>query len=437
MVKPTALATTLTETLVTRKENAMLSIIATRRHRRTTVTSLLLVSIAALTACSSSSSTSTSSSSANASGGTIKIGVITTLTGPIAPGVAGTLDGAKVAADVINSQGGVLGKKIQVLSADDGFDAATGVAAMRQMSGNGVGLFLSSADTDVCLGQEPLLQQLNAVMITLVCSTADLTGPNVNPRFFRVNSYIPELLGGLAAYVCDNLKGVTRFDEINYNYTTTVNASQVLAADFLHTCGIKQGTNVLTPSTTGAALPYVNDLLAHVGPNSAQNSVLFLDTIGSQAIDFMKQATATGLFKKYRAVVADLGVWNQIVSAAGSAAPPIAYTSGDYYYSAFNTPQNATFVKAYQAAYGTEPDGSALEGYRAMDAMVAAIKAAGSTSPAAVAKALAGLTFANPSGMTTINATTHEGNQPTVITRWQGATPVSGSVVSFAAATGG
>ena len=363
--------------------------------------------------------------------------MITTLTGPIAPGVAGTLNGAKVAADVINSQGGVLGKKIQVLSADDGFDAATGVAAMRQMSGEGVGLFLSSADTDVCLGQEPLLQQLNAVMVTLVCSTADLTGPNVNPRFFRVNSYIPELLGGLAAYVCDNLKGVTRFDEINYNYTTTVNASQVLAADFLHTCGIKQGTNVLTPTTTGAALPYVNDLLAHVGPNSAQNSVLFLDTIGSQAIDFMKQATATGLFKKYRAVVADLGVWNQIVTAAGSAAPPIAYTSGDYYYGAFNNPQNATFIKAYKAAYGTEPDGSALEGYRAMDAMVAAIKAAGSTSPAAVAKALAGLTFANPSGMVTINATTHEGNQPTVITRWQGDTPVSGSAVSFAAATGG
>jgi branched-chain amino acid transport system substrate-binding protein len=414
----------------------MLSVAATRHYRRTAIVSVLLLGIIVLAACGSSGGGS-SGSSGSPGASAIKIGVITTLSGPVAPGVAGTLNGAKVAASVINSDGGVLGKKIQVLSADDGFDASKGVAAMRQMSGEGVGLFLSSADTDVCLAQEPLLQQLNAVMITLVCTTTDLTGPGVNPRFFRVSSYNPVLIGALATYVCDNLQGVTRFDEINYNYAVTVDSSKVLATDFAKKCGIKQGTNVLTPSTTGAALPYVNDLLAHVGPNSAQNSVLFLDTIGEQAIDFMKQATATGLFKKYRAVIASLGVWNQIVDSAGSAAPPIAYTSGDYYYAAFNTPANTTFDKAYEAAYNTEPDASALEGYRAMNAMAAAIKKAGSTSPAAVTKALEGLTFSDPSGQITINATTHEANSPDVITEWQGDTVHSGYSVSFASALSG
>ena len=53
-----------------------------------------------------------------ASAGTVKIGLVTPLTGPVAFGGNTLLNGARIAADEINAAGGVAGMKIKIVPED-------------------------------------------------------------------------------------------------------------------------------------------------------------------------------------------------------------------------------------------------------------------------------------------------------------------------------
>ena len=84
--------------------------------------SLGVVLLGATAACSSNSSS-------DASSATWKLGVEAPLTGDQSTLGLGMLQGAELAADQINTAGGVLGRKIEIIKIDDAANAATGVAA--------------------------------------------------------------------------------------------------------------------------------------------------------------------------------------------------------------------------------------------------------------------------------------------------------------------
>jgi len=71
-------------------------------------------------------------SSATAAGDVV-VGVSATLSGPIAQLGETGLRGIQSAVEAINSQGGLLGKTIRVVTADDGMSPATGTTNVRRM----------------------------------------------------------------------------------------------------------------------------------------------------------------------------------------------------------------------------------------------------------------------------------------------------------------
>lgn len=62
--------------------------------------------------------------------------------------------------------------------------------------------------------------------------------------------------------------------------------------------------------------------------------------------------------------------------------------SGDVYVSTLDNPENNAFVEAYSAEYGQPPERQAAMGYATMRILLAAIDAAGSTDPEAVAEVI-------------------------------------------------
>jgi len=70
-------------------------------------------------ACSSSTSSGSSSAGSGNSGSPIKIGLITSLSGALAPQFAGVNSDFKARIDVANAAGGIDGRKIEVFIADD------------------------------------------------------------------------------------------------------------------------------------------------------------------------------------------------------------------------------------------------------------------------------------------------------------------------------
>ncbi|MFF5010933.1 ABC transporter substrate-binding protein [Streptomyces phaeochromogenes] len=82
----------------------------------------------ALAACSSPGSTS-----AGVSGDTIKIGLVTSLTGTASTDFAESEAGAKARIALLNSKGGVNGRKLELVTADDQSTAAGVVTAVHQL----------------------------------------------------------------------------------------------------------------------------------------------------------------------------------------------------------------------------------------------------------------------------------------------------------------
>ena len=95
-----------------------------------------------LAGCGSSGGNSAGGNN-SAKGGTVTVGVSTSLSGSIAYLGQTSLNGVQMAVDDINAKGGLLGKKIKVVSADDNITPATGASNVRSMitSDHAVALF--------------------------------------------------------------------------------------------------------------------------------------------------------------------------------------------------------------------------------------------------------------------------------------------------------
>src|SRR5260370_5288308 len=69
--------------------------------------------------------------SSGAAQGTVKIGVVTELSGPLAAVGASSLDGMRLAVEEINAKGGLLGKKVELVIYDSQGNPSQGVASLR------------------------------------------------------------------------------------------------------------------------------------------------------------------------------------------------------------------------------------------------------------------------------------------------------------------
>ena len=115
-----------------------------------------LATVALLAACGSASGGGTASTS----GKSVNVGVASTLSGTFASLGTPGLDGIKLEISQLNKSGGLLGKKLNLVTADDQIDPATGATVTRNLILNDkvVALF-GSVSSAVALAQEQLANQ--------------------------------------------------------------------------------------------------------------------------------------------------------------------------------------------------------------------------------------------------------------------------------------
>lgn len=119
----------------------------------------------------------------------VRIGCITSLSGPQEVFGRPILDGAHIAAERINAEGGVLGRVVEVVEADDRADPDRAVAAARELVRNGVNLFCGVVPGQVALALSPAMSSLDAVLMTCAAASDKLTHEAFNPHYFRVSDH--------------------------------------------------------------------------------------------------------------------------------------------------------------------------------------------------------------------------------------------------------
>jgi branched-chain amino acid transport system substrate-binding protein len=108
-------------------------------------------------------------------GNTVKIGFLGALTGDVAMFGKPTLEGMKMAAEEINAAGGVLGKKIEIVEADDRGDKQEGASVTQKfISRDGVSAIVGDPTTGITKVAAPIAQKAGVVLLS-----AGATGPGV------------------------------------------------------------------------------------------------------------------------------------------------------------------------------------------------------------------------------------------------------------------
>lgn len=77
-----------------------------------------------------------------------------------------TLDGAQMAVDEINAKGGVLGRKLELVKADEGESPKEGVAAVNKLTGdNNVNVLIGGYDSGVTLAELPHISRAKTIFL--------------------------------------------------------------------------------------------------------------------------------------------------------------------------------------------------------------------------------------------------------------------------------
>ena len=108
-------------------------------------------------------------------GNTVKIGFLGALTGDVAMFGKPTLEGMKMAAEELNAAGGILGKQIEIIEADNRGDKQEGASVTQKfISRDGVTAIVGDPTTGITKVAAPIAQKAGVVLLS-----AGATGPGV------------------------------------------------------------------------------------------------------------------------------------------------------------------------------------------------------------------------------------------------------------------
>jgi len=345
--------------------------------------------------------------------GPIKIGFPIPLSGPTATYGVPILKGAELAVSEINAKGGVLGRKIELLSRDSKASADEAVRLARELIIKDNVDFLSGTLTSAeAPAVSTVAKENKIVFVAPTSKSMRLTdAANLHPYIFRVASNT-DVEGLAAATLMARWKDVKTVATIAPDYAYGRDA---VAGFIASTKKLRPDIQIVDQQWPKLGEPdFTAFITAQMGkkPDAVMCAVFAGDFV-----TFSKEATPLGYFK---------AINNRLVDGAEVGTVDEAQALGaDYPYGILsdaydpviwtgNEPSaHKEFIEHLRAftksQYGS---GWSIMGYESIVALVDGIKKADSTDSNKVAAALLGMTFDTPVGKRTFSAKSHETFSP-------------------------
>jgi len=327
---------------------------------------------------------------AQARGDTINLGVIFPLSGPQAHFGVESSDGIILAMERINREGGILGRQINLIIADDENIPANTVANfLRLTTQDGVGIVMGSSTSGATSAIAPMAQQQGVVVIS---PSATAFGVTQFGDFIFRTCFIDSFQGIVGAnFAFDSLNA--RRAAVLYDQGADYNRG--LAHAFMAQFQARGGQIVSHQVYMSGAVDFSAQVTSIAA--SAPDVVFlpnFLNDVALQAMQLRAQGVNVPL----------LGGdgWDGVVNIAG---PEIAGGLWSGSFSAETTdPLGAQFVRDFQARFGRTATQFAALGYDTMMLIADAIRRAGTEEPRAVRDALAATNASFVTGTITFDA---------------------------------
>ena len=312
--------------------------------------------------------------------GVIKVGVAAPYTGDTADGGIQIWQGAQLAADEVNAQGGILGKKIEIVPADDTANPSKAQQVANSLVSQGVVAVVGHKDSGVSIPASAIYHAAGIVQVTPTSSNPLLTDQGFD-TVFRVCP-LDKTQGPLLADLMIQTQGLKEIAVIYANTTYGMG----LRDEF------EQRANELGVSLVAAE--QINrgdkDFTATLQKiqTKAPQAVFYAGSL-PEAIIIVQQMKELGL--KATFVGGDTLFQPEFIVQTGSASEG-AYVSSffpDMLKASGQSEKN--WVAEYRGTFKRNPGGNSSGGYVAAMAIFQAMKNANSTDPAQVKAALKAL----------------------------------------------
>ena len=313
----------------------------------------------------------------------IKIGGNFELTGGVASYGNQCVNGIKLAFKQANASGGVIGKQLKLIVADNKTEPSESTNAITKLiTQDKVCAVLGAVTSSNVLATLQISESNKIPVITPTGTNSKITvndSGKVNPYAFRacfIDPFQGTVMGNFAA---KSLKAKTAAIYIDNSSDYSKGLAKVFEETFT-----KNGGSIVIKE---AFLQKDQDFKSTLTKIKAQNpDVIFVPAYYEEVGKIIKQGRELGITATF--IGSDGWDDPKLVDVAGAEALNGTYFS-NHYSSQDTDPVVQKFVADYKAEYGQEPSSMAALGYDAALMLIDSIKRAGSDDPAKITEALA------------------------------------------------
>lgn len=339
---------------------------------------------------SATSDVSTQTSTPAATGDTIKVGILHSLSGTMAISEVSLKDAEMMAIEEINAAGGVLGKKIEPVIEDGASDWPKFAEKAKKLLQNDkvatvFGCWTSASRKAVL----PVFEANNG----LLWYPVQYEGMESSPNIFYTGAAPNQQIVPAVEWLLKN-KG-KKFFLLGSDYVFPRTANKIIKAQ-LKAMGGELVAEEYTPLGHTDYSTIVNKV------KTAKPDVIFNTLNGDSNVAFFKQLKDAGITSKDITTLS-VSIAEEEIRGIGAENMKGHLVSWNYYQTT-DTPENKEFVRKYKAKYGENrvTDDPIEAAYIQVYLWAEAVKKAGSTDVAKVKEAAKGLEFKAPEGLVKI-----------------------------------
>lgn len=312
--------------------------------------------------------------------GPIKIGALYNSTGGMSSLDGPSLKGAQLAAKIVNGNGGVLGRQIELLAPDTRTDQQETAKAAQRVLSEGVVAGIGQSDTTFVMAAAPLFQDAGIPFVTSGATHPEL--PQwVGNYMFMTPFGDDDQSYAIADYAVDEMGAKTAVVWTDQSMDFTKALSKFFKERF-----VERGGEILAEDSFMIGDTDFSAQIARLKSADPAPDIVFISAIPTEAGLSVKQIREAGLELP---IVSGDGFDTDLVSSTPG--PDLANDVwfSTHTYRGDDREEVDKFIADYKDEYGIEPENSfAPLGYDALMLVVDAIERAGSAEPDAIRDAL-------------------------------------------------
>lgn len=308
--------------------------------------------------------------------------------------------GWELALEEVNAAGGLLGRKVEIVSRDDNGNPGDAVRVAEELvSRERVDLIFGTFLSHIGLAVTDFAKQRKVFFLASEPLTDKITWANGNRYTFRLRptTYMQTAMLVPEAVRLNRKRWAVVYPNYEYGQSAVDTFKRLMKEQQPDIEFVAEQAPGLGRVDAGAVVQALND---------AKPDAIFNVLFGADLAKFVREGNTRELFRN-RAVVSLLTGEPEYLDPLKDEAPEGWIVTGYPWYG-IDTPEHKTFLDAYQKRWNDYPRLGSIVGYASVKSIAAAIEKAGSVDADRLIEAFAGLQLTSPFGPMTYRPVDHQ-----------------------------